>query len=60
VQIDFGDEIRRRTLKMIEKIAQIIEDEIEPAETRNSARCIDCEYRKYCVGNILPKPNTEK
>ncbi len=60
VQIDFGDEIRRRTLKMIEKIAQIIEDEIEPAGTRNSARCIDCEYRKYCVGNILPKPHTEK
>ncbi|HON36463.1 MAG: CRISPR-associated protein Cas4 [Methanothrix sp.] len=60
VRIDLDDEIRRRTLKVIREIAQIIEDEIEPAGTRNSSRCIDCEYRKYCIGHISPRPNPEK
>ena len=55
VQIDFSDEIRRRTLKMIKEVAQIIEEEIEPAGTRNSARCIDCEYRRYCTCISFPK-----
>lgn len=50
-QIDLSDEIRRRTLKMIREIGQIIEEEIEPVSTKNPGRCIDCEYSRYCAGN---------
>jgi CRISPR-associated exonuclease Cas4 len=48
VQIDFNDEIRRRTLKMIHEIEWIIEEEIEPISTKNPGRCTDCEYSRYC------------
>ena len=51
VQIDLGDELRRRTLKMIHEIGQIIEEEIEPIGTKNPGRCIDCEYSRYCEGH---------
>lgn len=60
VQVDFDDDVRRRTMKIIREIAQIIEDEIEPAATRNSARCIDCEYKRYCTGRISPKPDSKE
>ncbi|MDM7911722.1 MAG: CRISPR-associated protein Cas4 [Methanotrichaceae archaeon] len=50
VRIDMTDEIRRRTSKTIGEIARIVEEEIEPGGTRNSGRCIDCEYRRYCSG----------
>ncbi|MFB3766263.1 MAG: CRISPR-associated protein Cas4 [Methanotrichaceae archaeon] len=49
-QIDFTDEIRRRTLKMIGEIQQIIQDDRETECTRNPGKCIDCEYRRYCEG----------
>jgi CRISPR-associated exonuclease Cas4 len=51
VQMDFNDEIRRRTLKMIHEIEWIIEEEIEPISTRNPGRCTDCEYDRYCEGH---------
>ena len=51
VQIDLNDEIRRRTLKMIREIEGIIKEEIEPTGTRNSGRCTDCEYGRYCEGH---------
>jgi CRISPR-associated exonuclease Cas4 len=49
-KIDFTDEIRRRTLKMIREIGNIVEEETEPACTRNPGRCTDCEYKRYCEG----------
>lgn len=50
-KIDISDEVRRRTMKMIQEIRNIVEEEIEPARTRVSARCIDCEYKRYCEGS---------
>ena len=52
-RIDFSDEVRRRTLKMIHEIRRIVEEEIEPEGTRNPGRCTDCEYRRYCEGASL-------
>lgn len=52
-RIDFSDEIRRRTQKMIREIGTIIREEVEPACTRNPGRCIDCEYGRYCEGALL-------
>jgi CRISPR-associated exonuclease Cas4 len=52
-RIDFSDEVRRRTLKMVREVRQIIEEEIEPASTRNPGRCTDCEYRRYCEGALI-------
>ncbi|MFB3766366.1 MAG: Dna2/Cas4 domain-containing protein [Methanotrichaceae archaeon] len=46
--IDFTDEIRKRTLRMIHEIGGIVEEEIEPSGTRNPGRCADCEYKRYC------------
>lgn len=50
VRIDITDELRGRTMRMIEGIRSIIENETEPASARNPARCTDCEYRRYCEG----------
>lgn len=50
VRIDMTDEIRRRTLKQIREIREIVEEEIEPGRTRVAARCKDCEYKRYCEG----------
>ena len=50
VRMDLGDEIRRRTLKMIREVSMIIAEEMEPVATKNPGRCIDCEYSRYCVG----------
>jgi len=50
VSVDLGDELRRRTLKMIREISMIIEEEKEPAGTKNPGRCTDCEYSRYCIG----------
>lgn len=52
-RIDFSDEVRRRTLKMVEGARRIIEEEIEPPGTRNPGRCTDCEYRRYCEGALI-------
>ncbi|MCX8207639.1 MAG: CRISPR-associated protein Cas4 [Methanothrix sp.] len=48
VRIDITDELRRRTMKMIAEIRVIVENETDPACSRNPARCTDCEYRRYC------------
>ncbi len=53
VEIDLNDEIRRRALKMLREIGRIVEEEIEPIGTRNTGRCTDCEYSRYCVGRQL-------
>lgn len=53
VRVDLGDEIRRRTTKTVREICRIIEEEIEPAGTKNPGRCTDCEYSRYCVGGGL-------
>ncbi|MDM7934639.1 MAG: CRISPR-associated protein Cas4 [Methanothrix sp.] len=47
-RIDMTDEIRMRTARTIEDVSRIVAEEIEPAGTRSSARCADCEYRRYC------------
>jgi len=52
-RIDMTDEIRRRTSKTIKEITRIVEDEIQPAGTRNSGKCVDCEYRRYCEGETI-------
>jgi CRISPR-associated exonuclease Cas4 len=49
-RIDFNDDIRRRTLKVIHLINEIIRDDVEPVGTRNPGRCTDCEYKRYCEG----------
>ncbi len=49
-KIDFTDEMRRRTQKMIREIGNIVEEETEPACTKNPGKCTDCEYRRYCEG----------
>lgn len=51
VQVDLNDEIRRRALKMIREIGRIIQEQIEPIGTRNTGRCTDCEYSRYCVAH---------
>jgi len=48
VKIDFNDDLRKRTLKLISDIKNIVEKEIEPSGTRMTARCVDCEYQRYC------------
>lgn len=48
VKIDFNDDLRKRTLKLISDIKNIVEKEIEPSGTRMTARCVDCEYKRYC------------
>jgi len=47
-RIDFTDEVRDHTLKVISEIGKIVEEEIEPEGTRTKARCKDCEYSRYC------------
>ncbi len=52
-RIDFSDEVRRRTQKMIREVKMIIQEEVEPACTRSPGRCIDCEYGRYCEGALF-------
>jgi CRISPR-associated exonuclease Cas4 len=49
-RIEMTDDLRRRTLKIIGKIKEIVEDEIEPVGTKMRAKCTDCEYLRFCEG----------
>jgi CRISPR-associated exonuclease Cas4 len=52
-KIDFTDEIRKRTMKMIREIGEIIQEEIEPSGARKPGKCADCEYSRYCEGALV-------
>lgn len=49
VRVDLSDELRLRTMKVIRQTAEIIDEEREPAGTKDLGRCIDCEYKRYCI-----------
>jgi len=40
--------LRKKALQTIEHIHQIIEQEIMPPSTSAQARCVSCEFRRFC------------
>ena len=40
--------LRKKTLQTIEHIQHIVEREVMPPPTANPARCLTCEFRRFC------------
>ncbi len=40
--------MRRYAVRLLNEIRRMLEDDLRPAPTGRRARCVDCEFRRYC------------
>lgn len=48
LKVPISDHLRADTIDMLDRIRQMVENELIPEATDNRAKCTDCEYRNYC------------
>lgn len=48
VEVKISERLRKEVLQQIEQMQQVVRDEAMPPATEKRARCIDCEFRRFC------------
>ncbi|RME80653.1 MAG: CRISPR-associated protein Cas4 [Caldilineae bacterium] len=48
MKVPITPQLRKKVLHTVEEIRRMIEEERMPEATRQRARCVDCEYRRFC------------
>jgi CRISPR-associated exonuclease Cas4 len=48
VQVKLDARLRTKALKAVETMRQLFEQEAMPAPTTNRAKCVACEFRRFC------------
>jgi CRISPR-associated exonuclease Cas4 len=55
-EIELDDELRQQTVEMIQKVRQIMVEQLVP-EAANDARCPNCSLINACLPSVLANPN---
>lgn len=47
-EVPLAEGIRRRMTRAVREIRQMVEGEVMPSPLRGRAKCVTCEYRRFC------------